>query len=147
MMALMCIAMLMESPGIEDVYLASGVPWWHRVTYMFGHANIVHLGVNVWSLLYIVFLFRVGLWMLLLGMLSASLVPIAFVSVPTVGLSGVIFFLLGSITSAVRGKPRYLANNLVLIIFGSFLPNIAWGIHLWCFGCGILYSLCVWMRK
>lgn len=145
--ALMCVGMLVASPWAGDVCLAPGAQWWRRVTYMFCHANVIHLGTNVWALLYIVFLFRVDMWMLLLGALSASLVPDALVGVPTVGLSGVVFFLLGGITHTVGNKARYLSGNLSVILFGVLLPNIAWGVHLWCFVCGTIYSLCVWKKK
>lgn len=138
--ALMCVGMLAVSPDIDAVCLAKDAPLWHRAAYMFCHANILHLGMNLWALLYLVFLFRVDIWMFLAALLAAATVPDALIGEPAVGLSGAVFFLLGGIADSVGGKCRYLLSNFCFILLGLVLPHIAWGIHLWCFLCGLIYA-------
>lgn len=139
--ALMCVGMLAVSPDVQDVCLLPGVSLRHRAAYMFCHANLLHLAMNLWALLYLVFLFPVDLWMLLTAALSAAAVPDALIgSEPVVGMSGAVFFLLGGIADTVKGKRRYLLSNLGFILLGTVLPHIAWGVHLWCFICGLIYA-------
>lgn len=141
LVVLLCLGMLVVSPDMDNVSLIKDAPWWRRVVYVFCHANVVHLGMNVWAILYLVFLFRVDIWMLLLAVLSAMVVPdILIGNVPTVGLSGVVFFILGGIVNIVSNKYKYLLSNFVFIAMGLVLPHIAWGIHLWCFLCGLIYA-------
>ncbi len=139
--ALMCVGMLFVSPGTEEVALMPSAPWCHRIVYMFCHANMLHLGMNLWALLYLVFLFGADIWMFLAALLAAATVPSVLIGgEPVVGLSGVVFFLLGGIADIVRSKRKYLLSNLGFIAMGLVLPHIAWGVHLWCFVCGLVYA-------
>lgn len=138
---LLCLGMFAISPDTENVCLIEGAPWWHRVVYMFCHANAIHLGMNVWAMLYLSFLFPIDTLMLMCAIGCAIVVPNALIgNVPVVGLSGVVFFLLGGIVNIVRNKYKYLLSNFGFIAMGLVLPHIAWGIHLWCFICGLIYA-------
>ncbi len=140
LVALACVVMLVVSPDGADVGLYRHSPWWHRLAYMFCHGNIIHLAFNVYALLYIVFLLPVGMRMLTFAVLSAVTVPEMLLGcIPAVGLSGVVFFLLGAILYMVKGKKHYLLTNTGVIAFGVLLPNIAWGVHAWCFSWGLIY--------
>jgi membrane associated rhomboid family serine protease len=141
LLALACVAVFVLSPGGAEVGLCRCSQWWRRVVYVFFHGNVVHLGMNVYALLYVVFLFPVGMRLLCCALLAAVSVPgVLLGDVPAVGLSGVVFFLLGGILYMVEDRRRYVLTNVGVIALGVLLPNIAWGVHVWCFVWGLVYS-------
>lgn len=132
----------------EDVGLFPGAPLPHRALYPFFHANWLHLAVNCWVLLCIAFSYQVTLPMLLSSYAVAASYPIGALSflyaappVPTVGLSGVIYALLGRYSwrfSCMAGRRlRYHLWFLFFISLGFLFPQSNAWLHLYCYLLGV----------
>ena len=76
-----------------------------RMSYPFYHVNIIHAALNAWCLLSVVFIYNVSLWRLVFAYISAVSVPVLCLSnIPTVGLSGLVFVLFGSVSFEVERR-------------------------------------------
>lgn len=60
---------------------------------------------------------------------------------PTVGLSGVVYVLFGSISFEVLRKRYYQCWMLFYIGIGFFMPNTNAWLHLYCYLCGFVVAL------
>ncbi len=67
-----------------------------------------------------------------------SLFPL---SLPSVGLSGVIYALFGSISFEVRDKHSFQCWMLFYVAVGFFFPSVSATLHLYCYLCGLLVAL------
>lgn len=118
----------------EDVGVYAGCHVWGRLTYHFFHAGIVHLLLNLWCFLSCVFLADVSAGALAAAFAVACSVPVLS-PVPTVGLSGVCYALLGFIMLKAVDKIRYN----VYILFSILLPVLILPhavnsvVHAWCY--------------
>lgn len=141
---LVAVSLLARFIDWYDVGVYAGCPWWHHVTYPFFHANVLHAALNCWCLLSVVFLYEVR-WPRLLAMLAVAMcVPLdalasAYPSLlrPTVGLSGMIYALFGSLSFDVSRKWYYQRCMLLYISIGFFLPNSNAIIHACCYAAGM----------
>lgn len=139
--SLLCFAVLLCGYDAHNVGLYQGAPAWHRFIYMFCHANAIHCVLNAWAMMSVVFTVPISVSTMFFAFISAVCVPSATLGIsPMVGMSGVVFFLLGSIIPWVSRKCYYLFLNASAIIFGALLANIAWKVHLWCFVLGLIYA-------
>ena len=102
-----------------------------RFAYPFFHASQLHALVNCWCLLSLVFYYDVSLCYLLIAYVATVTFPVGILAagVPTVGLSAVIFALLGMVS--FQAKRKALLHSFVLssIAFGYLL-------HVICSVCG-----------
>ena len=124
----------------EDVGIMQGVTFCNRLTYSFFHASFLHAFMNVWCLLSVVFMYPISIWSLLLAFGVAASVPVdtfAF-TIPTIGLSGVCFALMGRISFMVRRKWYYQAWLWFYIFLGFLFPNTNGWLHLYCYLMGVL---------
>lgn len=129
-------------PDWSAVGVAEGCPWAARLVYPFFHASQVHAVVNAWCLLCIVFLYDISIWRLLIAYIVAVVVPGCLLSdVPTVGLSCVCFFLLGSLIFEVKRKLYFLSSMALYIAVGFFFPSVNALIHLYGYLAGLLVGL------
>lgn len=113
-----------------------------RLLYPFYHANLLHAILNAWCLLSIVFIYDTSIWRLTLAYIIAVTIPSLFLSViPTVGLSGVVFALFGSISFEVGRKLYYQLWMLVYLATGFLFPNTNAWVHLYCYIVGLLVAL------
>lgn len=78
-----------------------------RLSYSFFHANMLHAIVNCWCLLSITFIYKTNIYQLAFAFLMAVTFPIGFLceyipmlatAPPTVGLSAVVYCMLGQIS-------------------------------------------------
>lgn len=116
---------------------------WSRITYLWFHGNILHWAINNYALCTLTFCCEVAFPTMMVGLLAAVIIPDFLIgSMPIVGMSGWLFFLVGSLAFRMNryNRFRFVLSNLFVIIVTSLLSHIAWGIHLWCFALGILYS-------
>nr|DAV37222.1 MAG TPA: Rhomboid family [Caudoviricetes sp.] len=132
----------------KDVGIYSGCNLQCRLLYPFFHANVLHAVLNAWCFISIIFIYDVSIWRIFIAYLVAVFIPIDTIdsliggySSPTVGLSGVIFFLFGSISFEVLRKWYYQMWMLFYIIIGFIFPNTNAWIHLFCYCVGFLFSL------
>lgn len=119
----------------------------NRFIYPFFHINIFHALINAWALLSIVFLYRAGLWRLIVSYLLSTTIPINLfatlgisASTPTVGLSGMIFLLLGSYTFEVQRKLYYQSWMVMSLAIGFLIPNSNVWVHIYCYLLGVIVS-------
>lgn len=120
--------------------LLSACHWSARnFTYHFFHANALHLFLNLWCFLSCVCLADVSAAKLFAAYIIASTAP-ALSTVPTVGLSGVCFALLGFVMWQSRNKLEYNAYVLLgivlpLITISHAVNNL---LHLYCYAVAVI---------
>lgn len=110
--------------------------------YPFYHANLLHAILNAWCLLSVVFIYDTSLWRLVIAYIIAVSVPSFCLSdIPTVGLSGVVFALFGSISFEVERKAYYQLWMLAYLVVGFLFPNTNAWVHLYCYIAGVAIAL------
>ena len=126
-----------------------------RMLYPFYHANLLHATLNAWCLLSVIFIYDISLWRFTLAYIIAVGVPSFCLSIiaisfpvdalaclgvevldPTVGLSGVVFAIFGSISFEVQRKAYYQLWMLAYLVAGFFFPNTNALVHLYCYLAG-----------
>ena len=108
-----------------------------RMLYPFYHANVLHATLNAWCLLSVIFIYDISLWRFFLSYIIAVTIPSFCLSgIPTVGLSGVVFALFGSISFEVQRKAYYQLWMLAYLVAGFFFPNTNALVHLYCYMAG-----------
>jgi membrane associated rhomboid family serine protease len=131
----------------SSVGIYSSCPLSNRLIYPFFHAGFIHAVLNAWCLLSIVFIYDVSVWRMLFAYVAAVTMPVdtfgAFLSLdsPTVGLSGVVYVLLGSISFEVARKRFFQLWMLFYIAVGFLFPNTNAWLHLYCYLCGFAFAL------
>lgn len=132
---------------------------WKCLTYHFFHANIFHCLCNVWCLLSLVFAYPVKRWQMAAAFIIASLYPFLpslnshlsplnsltaqrfaceeLSTIPTVGLSGVCFALMGMQAFVVGRKLLFFSWVIAFIAFGFLFPNNNAILHLYCYIAGL----------
>lgn len=127
--------------------ICAGAGLGQRVVYHFFHSSIVHALLNAWCLLSVVFVFDVSLSLFITAFLAASLfpvdtlyhlMPLSSLEMPTVGLSGVCYALMGMMAFRVQRKLYYQAWLAFYIALGFIFPNTNGWIHLYCYTVGML---------
>lgn len=149
LLAVIVIALsLLKLSDLHEVGIYAGGSWVGRVLYPFFHSGIIHATLNAWCLISLVFIYNIRLQRLILAYIVAVTFPIDTLSqvlpisaLPTVGLSGIVFFLFGSISLEVRRKLYYQAWMVFYLIVGFVFPYTNSWLHLYCYLCGILSSL------
>jgi membrane associated rhomboid family serine protease len=118
-----------------------------RLAYPFFHANLFHALLNAWCLLSMVFIYKVSLLRMLFAYTVAVTMPVdtlgAFLPFnnPTVGLSGVVYVLFGTISFEVARKRYFQCWMLFYIAVGFFFPNTNAWLHLYCYLFGFIAAL------
>lgn len=118
-----------------------------RLAYPFFHANLFHALLNAWCLLSMVFIYKVSLLRMLFAYTVAVTMPVdtlgAFLPFnnPTVGLSGVVYVLFGTISFEVARKRYFQCWMLFYIAVGFFFPNANAWLHLYCYLFGFIAAL------
>ena len=108
-----------------------------RMLYPFYHANVLHATLNAWCLLSVIFIYDISLWRVSLSYIIAVTIPSFCLSgIPTVGLSGVVFALFGSISFEVQRKAYYQLWMLAYLVAGFLFPNTNALVHLYCYMAG-----------
>ena len=131
---------------------AGGVCWSARqLTYHFFHANLLHLALNLWCFLSCVFLADVSAGKLTAAYFIASSVP-AWQAVPTVGLSGVCFALLGLVMWQSHNKMYCNVCVIASIALPELLlhGHVNSALHAYCYSVAVimggLQKLCFYKR-
>lgn len=125
----------------HTAWFAVGVskPLYTHFVYMFGHSGWLHWTVNAWSLL---MLHNVIKWYRLLAAYALS-VLLSFIylpSLPVVGLSVVVVFLLGMAATQIWYRDRWaLGLTVGLLFIGCFLPGFAGVYHVVMFALGYAF--------
>lgn len=113
-----------------------------RLLYPFFHVGIIHAVLNVWCMLSVVFIYNVSLSRLSFGYAAALSIPdCCLSSIPTVGLSGLVFALFGSLSFEVRRRLYYQSWMAAYLIIGFLFPNTNAWVHLYCYIIGLVWAL------
>lgn len=113
-----------------------------RFSYPFYHVGVLHALLNAWCLLSVVFIYDISLLRLCFAYIIAVLVPSFCLSnIPTVGLSGIVFALFGSISFEVERKVYYQLWMIVYLIIGFLFPNTNAWVHLYSYLAGCMVAL------
>lgn len=132
--------------NVGDYGICAGAYFEQRVGYHFFHSSFLHMSLNLWCLLSIVFIYDTSLFLFITAFVVASLFPVDTLatilpyntlSIPTVGLSGVCYALMGMIAYNVRRKLYYQAWLAFYIGIGFLFPNVNGWIHLYCYLAGL----------
>ena len=114
----------------------------NRLLYPFAHSGIVHASMNAFGLLSAVFGFGVGWVCLVVAYVVAVLVPgFCFTNLPTIGASGMVYFLFALISFKVRDKWLYQLWMFGFIGIGFLFPAINSILHLYCYVAGLFFAL------
>lgn len=133
--------------GWGEVGIYAHCPMSARLLYPFFHAGVLHAALNAWCLLSLAFLYKVTCKRILVAYTMAVTVPVDTLSAflpfdnPTVGLSGVVYVLFGSISFEVARKRYFQLWMLSYITVGFILPNTNAWLHLYCYLCGLAFAL------
>ena len=135
--------------SLSQVGLHSGCTLESRLLYSFFHASIYHLLGNCWVLLCVVFYYELPLSRLLIAYLIAITAP-TLSATPTVGLSAVVYCLLGQASFIVRRKLYFhcfiaffilmfgYAVPSLLQFFGADIARLDNFLHIYCYVVGLL---------
>lgn len=149
-LAIASLSIIMSLLHIADwhsVGIYSHCPFYCRLIYPFFHANIFHALLNCWCFIAVVFIYDITILRLLIAYIIAVTFPIDFVSSlahsssVTVGMSGVIYTLFGSISFNVERKLHYQSLMLFYVCIGFIMPGTNALIHLYCYICGLVIAL------
>lgn len=139
LIAILTITFFLGIP-CEEFGVSSTSPWWTHFTYHFFHGNLIHLLSNVYAIWFCVdkkrFTIKTLLSAYLLSVVASFIVRS---SIPIVGLSGMIFVILGINLSSVPTKIN-ITYMLAILIIGYIIPNISGSTHLICFLVGLITS-------
>lgn len=123
---------------VKAAGMSQGCSLWQRMCYPFLHASILHAAVNCWCLLSIVFNRTVMMWQMMVAYAIAVSYPSVWMGqTVTVGLSGMLFALLGIISMTSRKWYLNVAVIGSVILFGYLFPNINASLHLYCYIAGL----------
>lgn len=124
-----------------SVMMCTDAPLLACLAYPFFHTGIVHALLNAWCFLSISFVLPTSLWKLAAAYIIAVSVPDLWLPAsPVVGLSGFCYALLGQFTCEVPSKWLWACQIWFTILLGMILPNVAVGVHAYCFAAGTLLS-------
>lgn len=122
----------------SSIGLHDGCSLVDRLLYPFIHANIFHALLNLLVLWQCLKTFP--RWNSLIAFyIIAISYPLPSEN-PIVGLSGLLYAYMGYIEPAVKDKMRYNLFIIIYILIGLILPNMAVGIHIYCYAVGLLWG-------
>lgn len=127
---------------LEKVGICRDGDFYTRLTYHFFHVSLLHWFANAWCVLSLFFIYDMPLRSFLTSVAVASLIPMslfptqAFV-VPSVGLSGICFFLMGRVSLCVQRKVYYQVWLLSYLVIGFLFPGSNGWLHLYCYMSGV----------
>jgi len=125
-------------------------PIWKHFTYIFQHAGIIHLLINSLSFIsaWIIMkrFYKKGYFYLVPFVLAflTSFIPLCIFDKPTVGVSGVVYAMIGMILPYFNFKKAYLfyLSIAVSLIVSFFIHSSNFYLHLFCFISGVLFTVC-----
>ena len=147
----MCIALMLTFVQLSDVpvvnisiYSGAGIS---RVLYPFFHASWVHLLLNLWTFLCIVFYYRIRALSIIIAYIIAISFPAdtlaslgAELSSPTVGISGICFALIADQSYLSANRVRFHLYMLPVLLCGFLFPQVNGWLHLYCYAMGLLFG-------
>lgn len=149
-LAVASLSIVMSFLHIADwhtVGIYSHCPLYCRLIYPFFHANILHVLLNSWCLIALIFIYDITMLRIAIAYIIAVTFPIDSISdlihstSVTIGMSGMIYALFGSISFEVKNKLHYQSLMFFYICIGFVVPGANALIHLYCYLCGLIIAL------
>lgn len=122
----------------------------NRFVYSFLHGGVLHAALNAWVLLSIVFLYDIRMTHLCMAYGVAVLLPAAQLSIhtPVVGMSCMVYFLLGVVSFQVARKTYYHSCIALGIGLSMLMPHISAGAHLYGYLAGLAgITMKKWIKR
>lgn len=117
--------------------------WYTHFTYQFLHVSMWHLAINLWSMWTLTTTYKIRIWHLITAyLISAS--PFFYGDIPTVGLSGMCFALMGVIWYQVLRVKLYHIWIVGFILVGYLFPASNAKLHLYCYAIGFIIG---WLNR
>lgn len=130
------------SVSLETVGAYPHCPLSSRFLWVFFHTGFIHACLNVWCLLALSFYYHTSMRSFLFAYLVCVAIPdFVIPTTPVVGLSGMIFFLFGSLSLSVKRKLYWQSWMAAALLVGFFFPGSAATVHLYCYVVGLLYAV------
>lgn len=126
--------------GLDTVGVQPHCSVYARFLWPFFHVSGLHVILNVWCLLALSFYYRVRPSSLIVAYVVCVTIPPFVLTGTAVGLSGVIFFLFGSLSFSVRRKLYWQGWMWAFLVVGFMFPNMAATVHLYCYIVGVAYA-------
>ena len=132
------IILLLSLHGYNGMGLYDGCTFLQRITYPLYHQNIFHTIINLW-------VFHQCLrsipcrWNVAVFYIIAVSYPFT-TATPIIGLSGLVYAYMGYIAPYVENKVRYNLTIFFYISIGFVFPNMAIGVHIYCYVLGLLWG-------
>ena len=166
-LTVVCLMVCLLSPllpfSLNQVGLHSGCGVVSRLCYSFLHASIYHLAGNCWVLLCVVFYYELPFSRLLVSYIVAITAP-AMSFTPTIGLSAVVYCLLGQASFLAKRKLYFhFWVAAFILLFGYLMPlfleskGVAIArpdnlLHIYCYVVGLLVGflnspVSLWRRR
>lgn len=124
--------------GSEGQGLRAGCSLLQRIGYPFFHQNVFHAVINI-MVLHQCLRCIPCTWNLLVFYLITISYPFT-TDKPIVGLSGLVYAYMGYLAPYVVKKVKYNLTILCYILVGLLLPNMAIGVHIYCYILGMLWG-------
>lgn len=133
-----CIIMCISFLGYDSMGLYEGCSFLQRISYPIYHQNIFHAIINLWVFHQCLRSMPCG-WNLAVFYIIATSYPFANTT-PIIGLSGLVYAYMGYMAPYVEKKVKYNLTILLYIIIGFVFPNMAIGVHIYCYVLGLLWG-------
>lgn len=152
-LSLIIVVLVITLHIITDDYVAIYTlsPFKNRLLYHFYHTNILHLILNVWCFLNIIFYYDIKISTLVLAYIVCSLYPVNIIeTAPTIGLSAICYYLLGIVYFKVKQKLYYQIIIAFYLVLGFVFPISNSIIHLYSYIIGFIVGFIntpLWKKK
>ena len=117
---------------------------WRRSLYPFFHASFLHWLLNMVAFLEIVFYTKIRLHYILFSyFIAISYFPDNPFDrgLPTIGFSGVVFAMLGSVCFHMKFRPMFVLGIVFPLLLGFLFPCVNAALHAYCYIAGWMVGL------
>ncbi len=109
-----------------------------RLLYPFLHVSLLHVLLNIYCFILLVFRYSCSISSMVLGYITCALCPEWLLTdTPTLGLSGMYFFLLGRITLGAHWSKSTYVWLVAMLLLGFVVPSTNGSIHLYAYVVGL----------
>lgn len=124
--------------GYDGAGLYDGCSLSQRISYPLFHQNIFHALINLWAFHQCYNAIPCRWNLLAFYVIAISYFPTT--ATPIIGLSGLVYAYMGYIAPYVEKKIQYNLTILLYICIGFVFPNMAIGVHIYCYILGLLWG-------
>ena len=141
--ASVCLLLSLKQPDFWHTGLFPGCGIRGHLLFQFYHASVVHAALNCYCFILTVYRFKLSVFRIATALGTAAIFPVSILpapDLPTVGLSGAVYFLFGSLSFAVARKLYWQGWMAVYLAVGLLMPQTNGFLHLWCYLAGTAFA-------